>query len=217
VIAGLSFVFLMLMIFGSTLLSRSAHRSSGTPAPRLPVTVAINGQDIALPPAVQALATDAAAETFAVSAPVGVDLSGLAGRRVLVVSDLGTPMNPAVREPLLRVLASLRDAGGLVMGDGAVLIDPLAADDPANVELVASVEAARGQRSLDANNLLTTMRRWLGEHDAIDVVVFLAPDRPASSGIEYALVTAAMWSHGHIDDAIDTELARSLADLADNL
>lgn len=214
VVAGL---FVAFLIFGAIGLGLVLPRMSHLGGPRVTVSPSEALASIGEVPAVGALGTDMGGEDAAAMLPASLDFSPLAGRRVLVVSELGMPIEPSIKEQTLRVLGGLRDAGALVLGDGAVLLDPLSADDAANVELVASVGAARGQRPLDATNLYLTMRKWLGGRDDVDLIVFLTSSSAGMAGIQYSIVTPGAWTHGQVSDEIGEVLAQSLREAAEGL
>ena len=149
--------------------------------------------------------------------PDSVDLSTLAGHRMLVISELGTPMDPVVRSRLQGILASVRDAGGEVIGDGAVLLDAKASQEAENVDLVASVEAERGQRPLDSADLFPILRRWLANHDEVEMVVYLSTVASNPQGVQFTIVTPQTWTSGHTEDDAYADLTLSLRDVAAGL
>jgi len=145
------------------------------------------------------------------------DLSTLDGHRLLVVSNLGTPMDPTVRARLQGILTQVQAAGAEVIGDGAVIIDPNASEDLAGVDLVASVEADRGQRPLDSVDLYPIVRGWLANHEEVEIVVFLSSVASNPKGVEYIIVTPTTWTRGHAEDASYSGLTQSLRDVAASL
>jgi serine/threonine protein kinase len=225
VAAGLVVAFLILAVFGAGVLMLFAGVSSRG------VQILPNGSGITItrdgettiyrgsptPPSAPILATGIA-ETPELDSPpsvFGMDLSSLSGRTVLVVSDLGTPMDTEVKTQISMLLGGIEAADATVLGDGAVILDSLAgADDEANVELVASIEATRGQRPVDSSDFFPVMRQWLADHESVDMLLWLSPPGPGAEGIAYTVIAPQTMVSSRAEHDIGQTVARTLRSTA---
>ncbi len=220
VAAGLVFAFLLLAVAGAgvVLLFAGASSRQIQPLPGNPdYAITRDGettiyQGTPEAPSAPILATSSVDEAELASSVSGVDLSSLAGRSVLVVSDLGTPMDSQVKEQLMTLLKGVEAAGASVLGDGAVLLDAVTGtEDEANVELVASIEAARGQRPIDASNFFPTMRQWLADHEGVDMLLWLSPPEPNARGIAYTVIAPQTMVSSRAERDISIAVAKILS------
>ncbi len=223
VAAGLVFAFLILAVAGAGLVLLFAGASSRDiqPYPNdTGITITRDGEttiyrDTPDTPSAPVLAVDSGALALSEADGLGVDLSSLSGRTVLVVSDLGTPMDSDVKTELSMLLKGLEAAQASVLGDGAVLLDARGVtDDDANVELVASIEAARGQRPIDASDFFSTMRQWLADHEGVDMLLWLSPPGPNTEGIAYTVVAPQTMVSSRAERNIGITVARTLSSTA---
>jgi len=225
VIAGLAVAFVLLAILGAGVLLLFAGVSSRQ-VQMLPdgqgITITREGQSISVidgpdAPSAPVLATSSAVVPVPATPPGvdGIDLSPLAGRSVLVVSDLGTPMDDQVKAQLTTLLQGLERTGANVLGDGAVLLDASGKDeDEANVELVASIETVRGQRPVDSSDFFPLMRQWLSDHDRVDLLLWISPPGSKAEGIVYTVIAPQTMVRSQAERNIAKTVARTLRSTA---
>jgi len=147
-----------------------------------------------------------------------IDLSPLAGRTLLVISDLGTPMDPEVSKQLTMLLKAAQAAHATILGDGPILLDAHQGDeDKVNVNLVARVQKARNGRPVDASDFFPTMRQWLADNDDADMLLWLSPPGPDAKGIAYTVIAPQTMVHGKPEHDIAVTIARTLRTTADDL
>lgn len=223
VIAGLAVAFMLIVVVlgGFSLLVPAFDR---VVSPTVSATISSDGTTIAIDrhngahTSGAVLATNAGVPVPA--SPPGVaaiDLSSLDGRRILVISELGSPLDPVVKTRIQELLGRVQAAGGQVIGDGAVLLDPKASEDATHVDLVAAVRSERGQRPLDSADLFPIMRRWLSNNDEVEMMVWLSTAGSNAKGIEYSIITPLTWTRGHVEDEVYSDLTQTLRDVAESL
>lgn len=182
-------------IVGS-MISRGAHRGVAAWAPDAPTppepasAVGVVGR--------VGVSADGVYATVAVPA----DLPEVAAR-VLVVSDLGLPMDPAVRDRVDRGLSVLRDAGVSLSGD---LVDT----SDASVDTLASVRRERGSVPADSDELPMRLRSWLKSHDT-EGVLLLAADPEDDGRINALLVTQPFFTRMGWSASAPEQFVRVLA------
>ncbi|MCL4221770.1 MAG: hypothetical protein KJZ65_10435 [Phycisphaerales bacterium] len=116
----------------------------------------------------------------------GVDFKALSNRSVLVVSDLTPPIDAKVADGLRCLLGGLIDAGGHTLGDAALFLGETD-DADSQIELVAELEAARGQRPIEAADVHTTVLTWLKAHEEVDAVLWVTPTVKPLEGVQYTV------------------------------
>jgi hypothetical protein len=96
--------------------------------------------------------------------------------RLLVVSDLGLPLSPALQAQSEQTLGILREQGAVLSGD-------LLGDQPESVlDTIATLRRDRGGLPIDSTELNTRVRTWLDTHDTEGVLLVASnPDRPGEA------------------------------------
>ncbi|GAB4384162.1 MAG: hypothetical protein Kow0022_05880 [Phycisphaerales bacterium] len=175
---------------------------------------------VAPPPAPPAPA--APAEASPSSSPAGpivltdagkIDLASLApieSRSLVVVSDLAPPLDASVERELRTLFSSLLRAGGTLLGDSSVFLGDGAGPDERQVEIVAELKAARGQRPIDSPDVQSDVMKWLRTHGDVDAVLWIAPVLKPGSGIQYSVFTSSATISGRVDKLLQPVLADAL-------
>lgn len=125
--------------------------------------------------------------------------------RLLVVSDLGLPLSPELKERSERTLGVLREQGAVLSGD-------LLGDQPEPVlDTIATLRRDRGGLPIDSTELNTRVREWLDTHDTEGVLLVANdPERPGEAlGV---LVTRRSFTRVPWDNA-GPAIVRVLADV----
>lgn len=178
------------VIFAMGIVGVSLFRASEMP-PRVAESVAVDAP--ALPPAPPAPRGEPRPELPEVTA------------RLLVVSDLGLPLSPELKEQSERVLGVLRERGAVLSGD-------LLGDQPEQVlDTIATLRRDRGGLPIDSTELNTRVREWLDTRDTEGVLLVATnPEQPGEAmGV---LVTKRSFTRVPWDNAGPT-IVRVLADV----
>lgn len=129
----------------------------------------------------------------------GADLNVLSDKALLVVSDLTPPIDAGVIEGLRSVLGRLMEVGGRALGD-AVLFVGQPGDNGEQIELVAELEAARGQRPVDTAEVYAMVFSWLSNHEDVDAVLWIWPAPDQNKGVQYSVFSKDAVVSGHAGD-----------------
>lgn len=163
-----------------------------------------------------------AAEASPLSSPVGpivmteagkIDLASLApiqSRSVVVVSDLAPPLDASVERALRTLFSGLIEAGGTLLGDSSLFLGEAADPDEQQIDFVAELEAARGQRPMDSPDVQSGVMRWLRDHEDVDAVLWIAPAPKPDRGIQYSVFTSSATINGQADESLQPVLADAL-------
>jgi len=214
VVAGVVFAMLLFAVLGA-----GALLVVSGAAPSRSMSVAINDAEPPRPAEPPMFGS-----SLSVSSPPAADsplpaslLSAVENRSVLLVSDLTPPIDKKVNEAVASVVSKLVAAGTTLLGDGTLFGADSGEDDASQIALVAELEAARGQRPIDAPDLHTVVRAWLGDHNDVDAVLWICPAGPDRKGIQYCALTTNSMVSGHADTLIAEELTDAVASVCSTL
>ncbi|MFG0305873.1 MAG: serine/threonine protein kinase [Phycisphaerales bacterium JB040] len=131
--------------------------------------------------------------------------------RVLVLSDLASPLDPDARARLERVLGGLSSAGARFTGEFVTSVDET---DGALVDRIARVRAQRGAVPLDSDDLGSRLAATLAWPDAdFDAVLWLAPVAGEPGAVELVLIDSDGVSRA--DASSEAEVRRLVEDLSE--
>ena len=125
---------------------------------------------------------------------------------MLVVSDLTPPIDETVGADLHAVFSRAAEAGARLLGDAALFVDQMDGSDE-QIDLVAELQAARGQRPVDSGDVHATVLNWLSNHADVDAVMWIAPAAAPEKGIQYSVFTASTVISGHAVEMVEPVLA----------
>lgn len=132
--------------------------------------------------------------------------------RVLVLSDLASPIDSALRESINRAFGMLGDSGATMRGDLVTLVDDADTD---LLDLLARVRTDRGALPLDSDELGDRLRKVLRDiRSEYDGVLWVGPVKGRPEAVEYVLIGPEGVVSSEADDLEAViELAEEIDDL----
>ena len=140
----------------------------------------------------------------------GIDVQSLSPvdrRCVVLVSDLTPPLDAGLASDLESLLSGLIKAGGTLLGDSSLFLGEEVDQGEQQIELVAELEAARGQRPIDSVEVHSSVMTWLADHADVDAVLWISPTPKPSSGIQYSVFTSNSVISGQAHESLQPVLA----------
>lgn len=146
----------------------------------------VDGPNITVQGPLGTLPPTPAAPTVPVAAIAGPSLEH---ERILIVSDLASPLSPELSEQLFQMSTNLAARGATLVGDGPILMRTTESVDESNVELLAAIKAVRGQMPADDPWLMQIVQTFLQENPTITRVMWLAPVEGEGAGVHAQVFT----------------------------